>query len=575
MESFNSPSRASRNDEHVELGMPSEKNTLRAAVYARYSSDLQRDASIEDQIEVCRRHAESRGWTVVKVYADRNQSGTSRFRSEFQQMQVDAEAGHFDIILVEALDRLSRRIADVADLHDRLTFLGIKLHAVNAGEITPMHAAVLGMMAQAYSKDLGEKTKRGQLGRALKGKIPGGKAYGYDVLPAGADGAGGRSINATEAAVVRRIFEFFTAGVSPREIAKRLNAEHVPGPDGRPWGDTTIRGQADRGTGILNNALYVGHLEWNRCSYVKDPRTGKKVARPNPPEQWEIVPVPELRIVSDELWDAVKARQAEVRIVMTRDADGNALNRVHRRKFLLSGLLECGVCGGGYTMVNLNDYGCARHRSKGTCDNRHRIRRDELEHRVLGGLKERLLAPELVEEFARAFQEEVNRLAAEQVGRRAEDEGRLEVVKRKIATMIRAIEDGMYQPSMKARMDELEAEKAVLEERLAATPEPPKIRLHPNLPGLYREKVAALEQALADPAIKAEAAEVIRSHIDRITLTPNAEGRLEVQLYGDLAQILQFCEMGEHKHQRPGHGKPGREVSVVAGAGFEPATFRL
>ena len=85
--------------------------------------------------------------------------------------------------------------------------------------------------------------------------------------------------------MVRRIFELFAAGVSPREIAKRLNAEHVPGPGGRPWGDTTIRGQADRGTGILNNALYAGRLEWNRCSYVKDPRTGKKVPRPHPREQ--------------------------------------------------------------------------------------------------------------------------------------------------------------------------------------------------------------------------------------------------------------------------------------------------
>jgi site-specific DNA recombinase len=279
--------------------MPSEVNspTVRAAMYARYSSDNQRESSIDDQVEVCRRHAELQGWEIVEVYPDRALSGTSRFRPAFQQMQVDAEARRFDVIIVEALDRLSRKVADVTDLHDRLTFLGIKLHAINAGEITPMHAAVLGMIAQAYSKDLGEKTKRGQLGRALKGKIPGGKAYGYDVLPAAADGAGERSINAAEAAVLRRIFELFAAGVSPREIAKRLNAEHVPGPDGRPWGDTTIRGQADRGTGILNNALYVGRIEWDRCSYVKDPRTGKKVARPNPREQWEIVPVPELRIV--------------------------------------------------------------------------------------------------------------------------------------------------------------------------------------------------------------------------------------------------------------------------------------
>jgi hypothetical protein len=290
------------------------------------------------------------------------------------------------------------------------------------------------------------------------------------------------------------------------------------------------------------------------------------VARPNPRAQWEVVPVPELRIVDDALWDAVKARQAEVRLVMSRDADGNTLNGAHRQKYLLSGLLACGVCGGGFTIINAHDYGCAAHRAKGTCSNHGRIRREELERRVLDGLKHRLLAPELVEQFARDFQEEVNRQAAELNQSRAQDEGRLEAVRRKIASMIRAIEDGMYQPSMKARMAELEAEKAALEERLAAAPEPPKLRLHPNLAGLYREKVAVLEQALADPSIKTESMEVVRSQIERITLTPNAEGDLDIHLYGDLARILWFCEEGSSKSKRPRTDVLGRGLSVVAGA---------
>src|SRR6185295_14358022 len=109
---------------------------------------------------------------------------------------------------------------------------------------------------------------------------------------------------------------------------------------GRPWADTTIRGQAERATGILNNALYVGRLEWNRCSYIKDPATGKRVARPNPKDLWEVVGVPTLRIVTDELWDAVKLRQNEQSYEVRRDENGNALNRAHRRKFLLSGVLK-------------------------------------------------------------------------------------------------------------------------------------------------------------------------------------------------------------------------------------------
>jgi site-specific DNA recombinase len=131
--------------------------------------------------------------------------------------------------------------------------------------------------------------------------------------------------------------------------------------------------------------------------------------------------VPELRIIDDALWDAVKARQEEVRLVMSRDAS-NALNGAHRQKYLLSGLLACGVCGGGFTIVNALDYGCSTHRAKGTCGNHHRVRREELERRVLDGLKHRLLAPDLVEQFARDFQEEVNRQAAELNQSRAQDQ---------------------------------------------------------------------------------------------------------------------------------------------------------
>ena len=87
--------------------MPSEKKTLRAAIYARYSSDNQREASIEDQIEVCRRYAQLQGWTIVEIYADCAQSGTSRFRPQFQQLEIDAHAHRFDVIIVEALDRLA------------------------------------------------------------------------------------------------------------------------------------------------------------------------------------------------------------------------------------------------------------------------------------------------------------------------------------------------------------------------------------------------------------------------------------------------------------------------------------
>ena len=154
---------------------------------------------------------------------------------------------------------------------------------------------------------------------------------------------------------------------------------------------------------------------------------------------------------------------------MGRDESGNALNRAHRRRFLLSGLLVCGCCGGGYTIMAKDRYGCAGRRSKGMCSNDRTISREEIEARILKALKQNLLTPELVAEFTRAYQEEVNRLTKEASGRAAEVEAKLAGVQRKIDGIMRAIEDGLYQPSMKARLAELEAEKAALMSRKRAS----------------------------------------------------------------------------------------------------------
>lgn len=131
-----------------------------AAIYARYSSENQREASIEDQVEVCRRLAGRQGWRIVEVYGDAAQSGASRFRREYLRLVADAESRRFDVIVVESLDRLGRKLADVADLHDCMQFAGVRIHTVIAGEITPMHIGMLGTAAQMYLSDLKEKTWR-------------------------------------------------------------------------------------------------------------------------------------------------------------------------------------------------------------------------------------------------------------------------------------------------------------------------------------------------------------------------------------------------------------------------------
>jgi hypothetical protein len=126
------------------------------------------------------------------------------------------------------------------------------------------------------------------------------ESYGYDVVKRFAsDGSpirGDRAINEGEAGIVRRIFEEYASGDSPRTIAARLNREKVPGPSGRGgWGASTIHGHRERGTGILNNELYASRIVWNRLRYIKDPSTGKRVSRINPVSEWINRPVPDLR----------------------------------------------------------------------------------------------------------------------------------------------------------------------------------------------------------------------------------------------------------------------------------------
>src|SRR5206468_8853090 len=239
-------------------------------------------------------------------------SGASRLRPGYQKLLEDARGGQFDVVVAEALDRLSRDQEDVAGLYKQLCFAGIRLITLAEGEISELHVGLKGTMNALFLKDLAAKTRRGLEGRVRLGRSGGGLCYGYDVVPElGSDGrpvGGARRINEAEAGIILRIFREFAAGRSPRAIAAGLNADRIPGPGGRPWGDTTIRGHALRGTGVLHNELYIGRLIWNRQRYVKDPRTGKRLARLNPTSGWLITEVPQLRIVEDALWQQTQAR---------------------------------------------------------------------------------------------------------------------------------------------------------------------------------------------------------------------------------------------------------------------------
>ncbi len=208
----------------------------------------------------------------------------------------------------------------------------------------------------------------------------------------------------------------------------------------------------------------------------------------------------------------------------------------------------------------------------GSCINSRSITRKALETHMLAGLRERLMAPEIAAEAMRAYAEETNRLNRDRRASGDSDRRDLDKLTRSMKEIITLIEDGGGSRALVARLRELEAREDELKARLAHTPvDIPDI--HPNVAVIHRRKVERLAEALRHPQDCDEAAEAIRALIERITLTPGPNrGEIAATLHGDFGTILEWTAQ---KQNTPGAFASGVSVSVVAGTGFEPVTFRL
>ena len=546
---------------------------MKVAIYARYSSDNQRDASIGDQFRICREFAQRQGWHIAAEYSDHAVSGATIMRPGFQAMMREALQKKFDIVMAEALDRFSRDQEDTAGLFKRLTFAGVNIVTLAEGDITHLHIGLKGTMNALFLKELAEKTRRGLRGRIELGKAGGGVSFGYRIvrrLENGVVTTGDREIVPEEAAIVRRIFNDYRAGASPKQIAKTLNAEGVRGPRGALWSPSTIHGNPERGIGILHNELYIGRLVWNRQRFLKDPDTGKRVARVNPSSEWITKDVPELRIIDDEVWQAVQNRYAGVQRKWKAGPEGKRFNQFRRPKYLFSGLTKCGECGAGFIVYSREQLGCFGTRDRGTCTNKLTISRHEIEERVLSALQDKLMRKDFFEEFCREFAKEINRLRMEQRAGLSGAKRELERVKREIQKVVEAIVDGVKGSELKDRVADLQNRKDALLKQLEVADEPPPL-LHPSMADLYRTRVENLAAALQREGTRLEASEMLRGLIDSIVLTPE-KGQLRIELRGNLAAMLTAAQQTKRS---PETGDLLMPVQMVAGGGFEPPTFGL
>src|ERR1700733_1058359 len=422
---------------------------MKAALYARYSTDKQRDASIDDQFRECDRVAVAAGFDVVARFEDKGISGGTADRPGYQALLSATRRREFSVIVVEDISRLWRNRAEFGPRSAEFEDFGV--HCVTAvgddtrrdgwGLIIQIKQAV----AEHARREASYRTRRGLEGKAIKGESAGGRAYGY--RPASQSTTGQVEIIEAEAAVVRRIFELYAGGISSRAIAERLNCENIPSPGAAwrrsdtgenakrrgKWVGSAIHGDPKRGYGILNNERYLGRLNWGRLQWKRGAANSKKrVAVVAAPALMVRREDPRLRIISDELWERVKLRQS----AQSSGSTGSQASTAGRpATALLSGLLVCGECGSRFIARNQRSYQCASRIYGGpsACSNKIVVPRERAEAAIVNYLAVDLLSPEALEIANRRYKAAVLEEAKRKHKDAAQDEAlRAEVLLRKI-----------------------------------------------------------------------------------------------------------------------------------------------
>ena len=605
------------------------KNVL---VYARYSTDRQDEQSIETQLERCQATITQHDWHLVDTFHDSAISGTSyKRRPGIQQLLRRVERGGIDIVLCMSVDRLSRDVAHCAQIGKKLSYHDVELWTARANaRISDIEMHISAVLSQETVEQGRYRTREGMRTTVQKGKAAGGIAYGYRVKQAyderGDRIPGLREIDEAEVQIIRWIFEEYAKGRSPKDIAIELNSRvpAVPGPRGAKWRDTAIRGHVSRGTGILNNELYIGRVVWNRREYRKNPDTEKRVARPNDRDNWVVRKQPELRIVSDALWTAVKKRQMEVEQSFSHTTT-NRLNAAHRPQYLLSGILECAHCFGPYAIMAKDRYGCTNRQKKLpidhlggiACTNSKTISRFELEERVVSAVPDNLLGSDNLDRINRDIKAAVargqQRAVVEPERLRTEItaiEAKQKALGDKIAERI--IAGHAVIPALDQMLNDLEQQRLSLASQLAATPSTSAPVVTPPLnAGMLKSAITAVKTMLStrETGIEESWISVARKLVQKVVIAPSVDGKsAELTIHGRLAAILAAQEAWrevsrELRNQQSAEFVRKRsagefksladktkflrrceallaereqewmllQVSVVAGAGFEPA----
>lgn len=502
---------------------------LRAVLYARYSTDKQRESSIDDQLRAARERAAREGWHIVAQHADDAVSGSTpvAMRPGGKALLADALAARFDVLVLEGLDRLSREVGEAETITKRLEHRGIRIVGTADGYDTEARGRKVmriarGLVNELYLDDLREKTHRGLAGQFDRGFHTGGVTYGYRTVDAG--GGRGRHlvVDDDQAHTVVEIFQRFADGHSPRQIVYRLNELRVPAPRGGSWAVSALVGDSTRGAGVLNNELYVGRVVWNRRQWLKDPETGKRRYVDRPQHEWQVREQPELRIVPAELWELVRSR-----------IHARPTGRTGRpAQTLLGGLLRCATCGGAVVAIDARRYGCSVRKDRGAtvCSSDLTARRQDVDRRILASVREELLSPAALAELQQLVHELLEEHQRHALTSTAGARRRLDELQGEVSRLVDAVVSVGISPAIAARLRAAEEERAQLEADLAAAGQAMPRAVVDDVVGRYKQQLVGLQAALEAEQDRDRTRKILADLLGPITLQRDPDGSIWAQM---------------------------------------------
>jgi DNA invertase Pin-like site-specific DNA recombinase len=489
------------------------------------------------------------GWIVLedRCYTDAAKSGTSKHRRQaFQALSKALEESPkpFDYVLIDDTSRCSRKPQDIMDFVDLakfhkigVRFVGQSLDTANPqfGMMLPIHA----MIDKQYIERLSVKCFEGQMGRVLNGYHCGSEAYGYRSVRIAdpASPKGGRQsgtlgsklvIDEEEAEGVRRIFQLFADGGSMLGIAKGFNRDRIPSPqnsrarkEGSQWCASAI-------TDILHNEKYKGVYVWNASYQSEHPKSGHLIKVQKAAHEVIRLERPEIRIVSDSLWDAAAARLARMQDRQVQRVQGG-YNRAANRPYLYSGFLFCGECGAKLIANGVQGnsrYKCEVARLHRGCGNRMSIPERVVAEQLTRVLSTQLLVPEVFDELVTNVIAEVQAavLSEKSVTRQAELpelEKHLQACISAVTNLTNSIEISPS-PFLLQRLRERDHERVLLLEKIRIVRDGQRVTITRELlQDLVQENLSKLRDVLESNVPLAR--ELLSGHLLKLYLQPDPD----------------------------------------------------